>query len=117
MTIRFKSTRAIFALALMFALSPIALPSDSDSYRQKIEKWRAEQEADLKSDDGWLTVAGLFWLKEGVNRLGTDASNEIVLPEGSAPANAGEFVFHAGKTTLRLKRSIGNAQWQASYDD
>ena len=101
-----QSTRVIFVLALMFALSPIALPFDSDSYRQKIEKWRAEQEADLKSDDGWLTVAGLFWLKEGVNSLGADASNEIVLPEGSAPANAGEFVFHAGRTTLRLKDGV-----------
>jgi uncharacterized protein (DUF1684 family) len=102
MMIKPKSVRTIFATALMFALSPIALSSGRDSYRQTIEKWRAEQESELKSDNGWLTVAGLFWLKEGVNRLGADASNEIVLPEGSAPARAGEFEFHAGKTTLRV---------------
>ena len=106
MTVKFKSTRAIFVIALMFALAPIALSSDDNSYRQKIEKWRAEKEAELKSDNGWLTVAGLFWLKEGVNRFGTDASNEIVLPEGSAPAKAGEFEFHAGKTTLRVENGV-----------
>lgn len=106
MTIKVKSMHTIFAVALMFALAPVALTSDEDSYRQKLEKWRAEKEAELKSDDGWLTVAGLFWLKEGVNRLGTDASNEIVLPEGSAPAKAGEFEFHAGKTTLRVEKGV-----------
>ena len=101
-----QSVRAIFAVALMFALAPLALSSGDDSYRQKLEKWRAEKEAELKSDNGWLTVAGLFWLKEGVNRFGTAASNEIVLPEGSAPAHAGEFEFHAGKTTLRVKNGV-----------
>ncbi|MGA9768137.1 MAG: DUF1684 domain-containing protein [Blastocatellia bacterium] len=102
MTIRFKNVRAIIAIALSFTLSPVALSSDKDAYRQTIEKWRAEQEAELKSDNGWLTVAGLFWLKEGINSLGADASNEIVLPEGSAPARAGEIEFHAGRTTLRV---------------
>lgn len=98
--------RAIFIIALMFALAPIASSSGKDSYRQQLEKWRAEKEAELKSDDGWLTVAGLFWLKEGVNRFGTDASNEIVLPEGSAPGKAGEFEFHSGKTTLRVENGV-----------
>ena len=106
MTIRFNNMRTIFTAALMFALAPIVLSSDDNSYRQKLEKWRAEKEAELKSDDGWLTVAGLFWLKEGVNRFGTDASNEIVLPEGSAPAKAGEFEFRAGKTTLRVGNGV-----------
>lgn len=106
MTIKVKNMHAIFIIALMFALAPIASSSNKASYRQKVKKWRAEKEAELKSDDGWLTVAGLFWLKEGVNRFGTDASNEIVLPEGSAPARAGEFEFHSGKTTLRVEQGV-----------
>ncbi len=106
MTALIQSVRAVFAIALVFTLAPISLSSDDNSYRQKLEKWRAEKEAELKSDNGWLSVAGLFWLKEGVNRFGTDASNEIVLPEGSAPAKAGEFEFHAGKTTLRVENGV-----------
>ncbi len=52
--------------------------------------------ASLRAPDGWLTLAGLFWLRTGVNRIGTDRSNAIVLPEGSAPARVGEIDFHAG---------------------
>ena len=69
------------------------------SYQASIEQWRAQREARLKSDDGWLSVAGLFWLKEGANTIGSDSSNSIVLPRG--PAKAGVFEFHAGTTTFR----------------
>ncbi|MCX6635456.1 MAG: hypothetical protein NT090_10310, partial [Acidobacteria bacterium] len=62
------------------------------AYRAEIERWRLKVEQSLKTDDGWLTVAGLFWLKEGENR--------IDLPEGSGPAPV--FEFHGGKTTVRM---------------
>ncbi len=68
-------------------------------YWTSIEHWRAEREAKLKADDGWLTVVGLFWLKEGPNTAGSDSASDIVLPRG--PAKAGVFEFHAGKTTFR----------------
>lgn len=77
-----------------------AAPAD---YKASVESWRKERETDLRSENGWLTVAGLFWLKEGDNRLGTDPANDIVLPKGSAPAHAGVFTFHAGKTMLRVE--------------
>ncbi len=40
-----------------------------EGYRKTIEEWRARQEANLRSDTGWLTVVGLTWLKEGRNEL------------------------------------------------
>ena len=73
-----------------------------NSYRTSTETWRKEREASLKTDDGWLTVTGLFWLKEGANNFGTAAENEIVLPPGSSPAQAGSFLLNKGKITLRV---------------
>jgi len=32
-------------------------------------EWRANYEASLKAPDGWLSVAGLFWLHEGANTV------------------------------------------------
>jgi len=61
----------------------------------------------LKADDGWLTLAGLFWLKEGDNRIGSDATADIILPEGAAPARLGIIEFHHGRATLRVS---GEAQ-------
>ena len=68
-------------------------------YQTVIDQWRQQREASLKADGGWLTVAGLFWLKEGDNTAGTDPSCDIVLPRG--PAKAGVFEFHNGKTKFR----------------
>ena len=60
-------------------------------YEGEIQKWRQDYETKLKGDDGWLSVAGLFWLKEGVNTFGTDANLNIVLPPNSTPAKVGSL--------------------------
>src|SRR5215470_5426431 len=88
------------ALTVSAMLLPVSGQTD---YRASIQKWRDKQEAELTSDDGWLTVAGLFWLKEGANSFGADLSNDIVLPAGSAPGKAGAFEFHNGNTTLHVE--------------
>lgn len=96
---------ARFALALVGLMAINTLASGQDGYRASMEKWRAEREAELQADDGWLTLVGLFWLKDGANRFGTDATNEIVLSERSAPPRAGVLEFHEGRTTLRMENS------------
>jgi uncharacterized protein len=76
------------------------------AYRAGIVEWRHEREARLKADGGWLTVAGLFWLKEGENSFGTDPSLDIVLPSGSAPARAGVFLLKGEETTVSLAPGV-----------
>jgi uncharacterized protein (DUF1684 family) len=69
-----------------------AMLAADDGYIASIEKWRAEREARLRSEDGWLTVSGLHWLQPGDTRFGSDPSNAIVLPAGY-PRLAGFFRF------------------------
>jgi len=97
--------RRSLAVTLAFLFSTCAVSADSAAYRQSIEKWRHDYEAQLTSDSGWLSVAGLFWLHEGENRFGSDPLNDIVLP-ASAPAQAGSFDFHAGKTTVHIHPGV-----------
>ena len=101
----FQRLRQGFALFLVFIFFACVVSADSTAYRQSVEKWRHDYEAQLTSDNGWLTVSGLFWLHEGENRFGSDPLNDIVLP-ASAPAQAGAFEFHAGKTTVRIHPGI-----------
>lgn len=95
---------------LWLALGPAAvlalLAAGAETYHDEIRKWQTDRERRLKADDGWLTVAGLFWLKEGKNRFGADASNDIVLPAGSAPARAGVFDFRGGETRVRMEDGV-----------
>jgi hypothetical protein len=34
--------------------------STGDAYIKEVQQWREHREAQLKADDGWLTVTGLF---------------------------------------------------------
>src|ERR1051326_811962 len=94
--------RNLSHICCWLALSLAGAEVGSSTYRAEIQKWREGYEADLKKDNGWLTLAGLFWLKEGRNTFGTGAENDIVLPPGSAPGKAGAFLFHDGKARLAL---------------
>jgi len=88
--------QAVFFLTLTIMAAPVSTP-----YKQSIDKWREERETRLKADDGWLTVAGLFWLHDGDNPCGSDPKSEIQLPAGRAPMNVGVFRFHNGSTSFR----------------
>ena len=57
-------------LALAFAASAAAVPADA-SYVADIEKWRVAREQRLRAEGGWLSVTGLFWLKDGPNVVGS----------------------------------------------
>jgi len=99
-----KTTAAVVLCIAAFSIS-LAARADSPTYRQSVEKWRQAYEAQLKSDGGWLTVSGLFWLHDGENTFGSGPLNDIVLP-ASAPASAGSFEFHAGRTIVHVKSGV-----------
>lgn len=68
-------------------------PAD-EAHRDEVEAWRAERYAALRRPMGWLTLAGLAWLKPGPNRVGADPAADVVLPSG--PAEAGVLTVGAG---------------------
>jgi len=107
---------------LIAVLAIAALPVDQMGYRAQIEKWRQQHEQNLKAEDGWLTVVGRFWLKEGESTLGTGPENNFVLPQGSAPGKVGTFDFHGGKTDFHAAPGVavtvnGKAVTTASLAD
>jgi hypothetical protein len=69
-------------------------------YEREIAKWRTQHEAELRADDGWLTVVGLSWLKEGVNRAGSNPDVEVVFPR-SMPADVGSFTLTKGRVHFK----------------
>jgi uncharacterized protein len=93
-------------LLLMVCMVLLAHPAQPD-YKTQIEQWRERRVAALTSDSGWLTVAGLFWLKEGKNTVGAGPGNDIVLPKGSAPDVVGSFDFQNGVTTFETSPAQG----------
>jgi uncharacterized protein (DUF1684 family) len=73
---------------------------DPATYAKEIEQYRAERLAELKSKSGYLSLIGLFWLKEGENKFGSDPTNEIALPKEKVGRVAGVFVLKNGVVRL-----------------
>ena len=72
--------------ALLLLLAP------GSDYLQEIAAWRAEREARLQTDTGWLTVVGLHWLEQGPNSVGSSAKAAVVLPR-PAPETVGTITL------------------------
>lgn len=93
-------TKKLLIGFLFGLLGSSVVASETSSYAAVVRQWRQQREVQLRSDTGWLTISGLFWLKEGSQTIGSDPSDKIQLPAHSAPARLGIIEFHSGKTTL-----------------
>ncbi len=86
---------AMLVLTLLTGITTVqadtAAAVPADAYHQQIMQWRATRLQRLEAPDGWLSLIGLDWLKEGNNRIGSAPDNDIVLHAGPA---------HLGTLTL-----------------
>jgi uncharacterized protein (DUF1684 family) len=74
------------------------------AYKEEIKKWQTNRTAQIGREDGWLTLAGLFWLQDGKNLIGTDPSSTVIFPAGSTPAKAGTITLQNGTLTIATER-------------
>jgi uncharacterized protein (DUF1684 family) len=83
------------AIILVLSLSSLATdaPSASDAWQRDLLAWRDKRATGLQTPEGWLSLIGLEWLKEGDNSIGSAADNKIQIAK--APAHLG--VVHLEK--------------------
>jgi len=80
-------------ILLIFCISIVQFVAaqKTGNYKEEIEQWKIGRYAFLKSNDGWLNLAGLFWLEQGKSSFGSGIKNKIVYPKGSIAAYAGNI--------------------------
>jgi uncharacterized protein (DUF1684 family) len=93
---KYASARLEAIFPALLALAAIATPAGAASppggepgaaaadHAAVIREWRERRHERLSSEDGWLTLVGLEWLKDGANRLGNSDDSDIRLPGGPA---------------------------------
>jgi uncharacterized protein (DUF1684 family) len=82
-------------------------------YADTIAAFHAKRTAAIAGPEGWATHVGLWWLKPGLNRIGTDSSFAIPLPANRSPRVLGDIMvegdsarFIPGRNaTLRMDSS------------
>ena len=79
--------------------------TDEAAYMESIEEWQHRRVERLKSKNGWLNLAGLFWLEEGENSFGSDPSNQVVFPE-KADAFCGTLTLIEGDVFMQVNEGV-----------
>ncbi|HEX8692811.1 MAG TPA: DUF1684 domain-containing protein [Longimicrobium sp.] len=75
---------------------PPPLPVDEAAYRAAIDSFKAGRIENVNGPDGWNTLVGLFWLRPGANRVGSDPAAEVRLPADRAPGELGTLFVEGG---------------------
>ncbi len=70
------------------------------TYRQAITEWRKERDVTIRKENGWLALAGLYWLKLGKNQFGSDPVCEVQLP-ARLDGSVGYFEYNGKSVSLR----------------
>ena len=70
-----------------------------ENYHDDLNTWKADRDERLRSPTGFVNLAGLFWLEEGVSTIGSDSSNTIVFPE-AAPDRIGSLTLADGSVSF-----------------
>lgn len=98
--------KILFFIPLFFltVVSCTQKPNADPEYIKEIEDWDKRRVERLREENGWLNLAGLFWLKEGENKLGSARDNDIIFPSG--PDNIGVMILKDSVVTVKINPEV-----------
>ena len=92
-------------IPLLLLCAVLAAPqafAGNPEHAKSVQAWRERAEQGLRRDNGWLTLAGRFPMKPGVNTFGTGEGNDIVFPKGLGPERMGTITVEPGNVNVKL---------------
>jgi len=63
-------------------------------------------DANLRKENSWLALAGLYWLEQGENSFGTAPGNSIVFPSDYGPDSIGTFLVEGHEVILQVHEGL-----------
>jgi uncharacterized protein (DUF1684 family) len=93
----------IFLFSCCLFLSEV---NAQNTYNKEIAAWKNDRLKELKAENGWLNLAGLFWLEEGRQTFGGAKTDAIRFPIPSFPAGVGYYERNANKVTQVIDKAI-----------
>jgi uncharacterized protein (DUF1684 family) len=97
-----EAQRLAAAGILAVVVAAAAAVAADEAHVKQVEAWRARHEADYRRE--YVPLAGLFFLKTGVNTAGSELDSDIRLPS-RAPLSIGRFVYRDG--AVRFEPAAG----------
>ena len=78
----------------------------SAAYTASIKHFDSLRFKALTEQNGWLNLAGLFWLKPGDNSFGSAANNTLVFKHKNMPAVLGKFKVVGNKVSFEFDKAV-----------
>jgi uncharacterized protein (DUF1684 family) len=88
---------------LAIVLWSLLFPStgQADEYFTDVQRWRQQRLTALTAEEGFLSLAGLYWLSEGKNTFGAAEDNDLIFPDGT-PSHMGYFLLEDGRVRVHI---------------
>ena len=78
----------------------------SASYTASIKYFYTLRMNALTDKNGWLNLAGLYWLNPGNNTLGSAATNALVFKHKNMPAVLGKFKVAGNRVSFEFDKAV-----------
>lgn len=95
-----------FSLVIILLFSLFGCQQQPDTeYVKSIKEFHSQRIDRLKKPGSWLSLVGLYWLKDGENSFGTDESNDIKFPSNLGSENLGTFVLKDSVVSIKINET------------
>ncbi|HYF32194.1 MAG TPA: DUF1684 domain-containing protein [Chitinophagaceae bacterium] len=99
-------TARVFLFIAMMIMAAGVRAQLRTAYHDEIEQWHKQRIKDLRSENGWLNLVGLYWLSPGKNSFGSGPGVAVRFPEGTMPADAGYFELIDATVRMVVKNGV-----------
>ena len=108
---------ALGALAIACLQVPVPVLAADPQHARSVQEWRERADKGLRRDNGWLTLAGRYVMKPGVNTFGTGQGNDIVFPQGLGAERMGTITVEPGRVFVQLEPGLAMTKDGVSMTD
>jgi uncharacterized protein (DUF1684 family) len=103
-----------YAVNILFVLLAITLfqcgselkEKGTPKYISEVKEWHTKRVENLKKENGWLNLVGLYWLKQGENKFGSDKSNDLIFPGKKTLRFIGSLILNDSVVTIKVNSMI-----------
>lgn len=103
---KFISKFLVLAIFIgLFSCQSNKEPFNEEEYVKSVQEWKVKRLESLKSENGWLNLVGLHWLKDGQNPFGSNEANNIIFPK-NAPEFIGAIILYKGNLSISINEDV-----------
>lgn len=100
-----NTMRQLYIIIIVLFVTSCQQENTNQKYINKINSWHQKRVEQLTQPDGWLSLAGLYWLQPGVNTFGSNSANDLIFPP-KAPENMGALILKDSTIRIQINKNI-----------